>query len=482
MTGPSIAIIGTGFGGIGMAIRLKQARIDSFTIYSKASDIGGVWWANSYPGAACDVPSSLYSYSFEKHFEWLRTHGTQPEILAYLRHCVAKYGIGPAIRFNTEIATADFDAAAALWRLHATDGRRFEASILVSACGLFNQPAYPDIEGAADFAGTSFHSACWNQAFDFAGKRVAVIGTGCSAAQFVPEIADKVGKLTAFLRTPQYIVPKQEKVYSPAERERFHRHPLLRSLDRIKTYITFERRFRVQTDENIRRAAEQASLAFLAREITDPAKRAKLTPTYRFGCKRTIQSNTYLAALNRDNVEIVNTAIARIVPEGIVTADGTLHPLDAIIYGTGFKPTEYLSPLRVTGLGGRVLDEAWRRGAEAYLGITVAGFPNFFMIYGPNTNTANSIVVMIEGQISYIMQCLRSLARKRARFMTVRAGVQARFNDELQRVISGTVWGSGCRAYFVNAAGRVVTQWPKASRFYRWAVRKVRPRDFSFTT
>jgi len=482
MTGPSIAIIGTGFGGIGMAIRLKQAGIDSFTIYSKASDIGGVWWANSYPGAACDVPSSLYSYSFEKHFEWLRTHGTQPEILAYLRHCVAKYGIGPAIRFNTEIATADFDAAAALWRLHATDGRRFEASILVSACGLFNQPAYPDIEGAADFAGTSFHSACWNQAFDFAGKRVAVIGTGCSAAQFVPEIADKVGKLTAFLRTPQYIVPKQEKVYSAEERQRFQRHPLLRSLDRIKTYITFERRFRVQTDENIRRAAEQASLAFLAREITDPAKRAKLTPTYRFGCKRTIQSNTYLAALNRDNVEIVNTAIARIVPEGIVTADGTLHPLDAIIYGTGFKPTEYLSPLRVTGLGGRVLDEAWRRGAEAYLGITVAGFPNFFMIYGPNTNTANSIVVMIEGQISYILKCIRRLARKRARFMTVRAEVQARFNEELQRVIRGTVWGSGCRAYFVNAAGRVVTQWPKPSRLYRWATRKVRPQDFSFTT
>jgi cation diffusion facilitator CzcD-associated flavoprotein CzcO len=428
------------------------------------------------------VPSSLYSYSFEKHFDWLRTHGTQPEILAYLRRCVAKYGLGPAIHFNTEIAAAEFDEAAALWRLRATDGRRFAANVLVSACGLFNQPAYPDIAGVADFAGAAFHSARWNHDFDLAGKRVAVIGTGCSAAQFVPEIAGTVEKLTAFLRTPQFIVPKDEKVYSAEERERFQRRPLLRSLDRIKTYITFERRFRVQTDENIRRAAEQASLAFLAREVTDPDKRAKLTPSYRFGCKRTIQSNTYLAALNRANVEIVTTAIARIVPQGIATQDGVVHPLDAIIFGTGFRPSEYLSPLRVTGLGGRELNAAWRNGAEAYLGITVAGFPNFFLIYGPNTNTANSIVVMIEGQISYILKCIRSLGRRRARFMTVRAEVQARFNDELQRVISGTVWGSGCRAYFVNATGRVVTQWPKASRFYRWAVRKLRPQDFSFTS
>jgi cation diffusion facilitator CzcD-associated flavoprotein CzcO len=482
MAQPSIAIIGTGFGGIGMAIRLKQAGIESFAIYSKASDIGGVWWANFYPGAACDVPSHLYSFSFEKHWDWLGSHGTQPEIVAYLRHCVAKYGLGPYIHFNTEIAAAEFDEAAALWHLRAADGRRFDANMVVSACGLFNQPAYPDITGVADFAGRCFHSARWDHDFEFAGKRVAVIGTGCSAAQFVPEIAGRVAKLQAFLRTPQYIVPKDEKIYSLAERQRFQRYPLLRSWARIRTYVTFERRFRVQTDEKMRRAAEQASLAFLAREVTDPEKREKLTPSYRFGCKRTIQSNTYLAALNRDNVEIVTTGIARIVAEGIATEDGAIHPLDAIIFGTGFRPTEYLSPLQVTGLGGRDLNDAWRNGAEAYLGITIAGFPNFFMIYGPNTNTANSIVVMIEGQISYILKCIRRLGRKGARFMTVRPEVQKRFNDELQQVFRGTVWGSGCRNYFTNAAGRIVTQWPKASRFYRWATRKVRARDFSFTT
>ncbi|HXP31094.1 MAG TPA: NAD(P)/FAD-dependent oxidoreductase [Stellaceae bacterium] len=479
---PSIAIIGTGFGGIGMAIRLKQAGIESFAIYSKADDIGGVWHVNTYPGAACDVASCLYSFSFERDFDWQRTHGTQPEIATYLKRCAAKYGLGSHIHFGTEIASASFDADAALWRLVATDSRRFEAQIVVSACGLFNQPAYPEIEGAAAFRGMVFHSARWNHAFDPDGKRVAVIGTGCSAAQFVPEIVDRTERLVAFIRTPQYVVPKAEKVYSPDERQTYARFPLLRRWERLKTYVSFERRFAAQVDEDVRKTAEQGALAFLAREVTDPAKRAKLTPPYRLGCKRLIQSNTYLRALDLPKVEIVSDAIARIVPKGIVTADGALREVDAIIYGTGFKPTEYLSPMHVAGLGGRELNDAWRDGAEAYLGITVSGFPNFFMIYGPNTNTINSIVVMIEGQISYILKCIRRLAGARARYMDVRASVQARFNEELRRLLSATVWGSGCRAYFVNANGRVVTQWPRPSRVYRWLTRRVRRSDYSFTT
>ena len=481
-SGPRIAIIGTGFGGIGMAIRLKQAGIDNFTIYGKADDIGGVWHVNTYPGAACDVASSLYSFSFERQFDWQRTHGTQPEIVTYLKQCAAKYRLASHIHFGTEIASASFDADAALWRLIATDGRRFEAQIVVSACGLFNQPAFPEIAGLAQFGGMVFHSARWNHAFDPSGKRVAVIGTGCSAAQFVPEIVDRAEGLVAFIRTPQYVMPKNEKVFSPVEREKYARIPLLRRLERLRTYVAFERRFTAQIDENARRAAEEASLAFLAREITDPAKRAKLTPNYRFGCKRLIQSNTYLRALNLAKVEVVSSAIARVTPEGVETVDGALRPVDAIIFGTGFKPTEYLSPMRVNGLGGRELNEAWRDGAEAYLGITVSGFPNFFMIYGPNTNTINSIVVMIEGQISYILQCIRRLEQARARYMDVRAEVQARFNHHLRRLLSATVWGSGCRAYFVNANGRVVTQWPKPSRVYRWLTRRVKRSDYSFTT
>ncbi len=249
---PTIAIIGTGFGGIGMAIRLKQAGFRSFTIYSKAGEVGGVWSENTYPGAACDVASSLYSYSFEPHYDWSRTHGTQPEIAAYLRHCIAKYDIAPHIRFGTEIEAASFDAAASLWRLRAADGRAFAANVLVSACGLFNQPIDPDIPHVDDFAGDRFHSARWNHDCDLAAKRVAVIGTGCSTAQYVPEIVGKVGALVMFMRTPQYVLPKIERKFTAAERATYRRFPILRRIERLKTYVAFERRFAVFVDERAR--------------------------------------------------------------------------------------------------------------------------------------------------------------------------------------------------------------------------------------
>lgn len=475
-----VAIIGSGFGGIGMAIRLKEAGLDGFRVFSKAADVGGVWHVNTYPGAACDVASSLYSYSFEPQYDWSRTYGLQPEIVAYLKGCAEKHGVLPHVSFNTEIASATFDEAAALWRLRSTDGRDFAARVLVSACGVFNQPSYPAIEGLESFAGAAFHSARWDHGVDLAGKRVAVIGTGCSAAQFVPEIVDRVAHLTLFARTPQYVLPRAERVFSPEERARLRRFPILRTVDRLRTYVGFERRFGVQVDPKARAAAEAAALAFLAREVRDPDKRAKLTPTYPFGCKRMVASNTYYRALDRGHVDIVTCGIARVTPDGIVDADGTLHRADVIILGTGFKPAEYLAPLAVKGLGGRDLNDAWREGAEAYLGMTVAGFPNFFMIYGPNTNTINSIVVMIEAQIGYILKCLKRLGRRRARAMTVRPEVQRRFNEEVQRRIAQTAWGSGCRSYFVARSGKVVTQWPRPSRFYRWLTRKVRPRDFEF--
>ncbi|HUK58769.1 MAG TPA: NAD(P)/FAD-dependent oxidoreductase [Stellaceae bacterium] len=477
----TIAIIGSGFGGIGMAIRLKQAGIHNFTIYTRSHEVGGVWYENTYPGAACDVASSLYSYSFEPRWDWSRTHGTQPEIAAYLKHCVAKYGIAPHIRFGAAIAHADYDEERALWRLGAADGRRFEANVLVSACGLFNEPAYPEIPGLSDFSGACFHSARWDHDYDLTGKRVAVIGTGCSTAQYVPEIVGKVSRLTAFIRTPQYVMPKIERTFDAAERQSYRRFPVRRRFERIKTYVSFERRFAVFVDERARKAAEDAALAFLASQVKDPEKRRLLTPTYRFGCKRTIQSRDYLAALDRDNVEIVRTPIARAVADGLVDAEGRHHALDCVIFGTGFVPSDYLASLSVTGAGGRALKDAWRDGPEAYLGITVAGFPNFFMLYGPNTNTATSIVVMLEGQIGYILKCLKRLRGGSARSMSVRAEVQARFNADVQKTIAATTWGSGCRSYFVNAAGRVVTQWPKPSRVYRWLTRRPRASDFQFT-
>jgi cation diffusion facilitator CzcD-associated flavoprotein CzcO len=472
---PTIAIAGAGFGGIGLAIALKKAGIESFTIYERAAEVGGVWRDNAYPGAACDVPSRLYSYSFEPEYPWSTAYGRGPEIKSYIERCVAKYGLAPHIRFGANIVSAAFDAAAREWRLETAGGERIAADVFVSAVGLFNKPALPDIPGRESFAGPSFHSARWNHDVDLRGKTVAVIGTGASAVQFVPAIAKDVARLHLFQRTPQYVMPKIVRDDDIATGSR-----LAHAWERFRLFLTFEKAGRRRGSDRLIAESQAAFLAYLAAKVPDPDLRAKLTPAYRWGCKRVLQSNDWYDALVRDNVEVVTTPIEAIAPEGVRTTDGTLRKADVVIYGTGFTPTDYLASMRVAGTGGRMLAEAWRDGAEAYLGITVAGFPNFFIMYGPNTNTVTSIIFMLENQARYIVSAVGRLARTGGT-MDLRPDVLRRYNDDVQRRLNRTVLvDADCASYFRTASGKVTTNWPGWLTEYWCRTRRVRPRDYEF--
>lgn len=474
-------IIGAGFGGVGMAIRLKRAGIDDFIILERADGPGGVWHANRYPGAACDVESHLYSYSFETNFDWERPHGTRSEILRYFDHCLRKYAIAPHIRFNTPVEAATFDEDQGIWTVQTKTGETLRARALISAIGLFNTPAIPKLAGIEQFEGEAFHSAAWDEDFDPRGRRIAVIGTGCSAAQFVPEIVERAARLAVFQRTPAFVGPKAEAAFTPAQRRLYRLLPILRRFDRLSIFRRYEQLFRIHEDPAFRAARGEDARAFVAAQVSNPYKRQQLTPTYDAGCKRGVRSGHFLKALDRDHVDVVTTPIARVHADAIETTDGVRHPVDTIIYGTGFTPSDYLSTFRLQGLGGITLSEAWKEGPEAYLGMTVNGFPNFFMIYGPNTNAPASIIYIIECQIDYILKCVQALARGKLRQMNVAAETQTTFNVDLQKQLRSTAWASGCMSYFMTAAGKIVTQWPGASRSYWLRTRRLNMKDYRTT-
>jgi cation diffusion facilitator CzcD-associated flavoprotein CzcO len=476
-----IVIVGSGFGGIAMAIALKKAGFTDFSILERSDDIGGVWRDNIYPGAACDVPSRLYSYSFEQKYDWSESFAPQREIHDYLRRCAEKYGVLPHIRFNTEIRSATFDEGVGSWMLNTVEGEEIEADIFISAMGLFNRFKLPDIPGRDDFTGTTFHSSHWNHEYVLDGKTVAVIGTGASAIQFVPEIAKQVERLSVFQRTPHYIMPKEKRGSSPAERSWFARSSLGREYERFKILLNMEKGTRRRSSIPMTEAAEQVFLRSLENQVPDPVLRAKLTPDYHLGCKRVLRSDDWYPALQRPNVELVDTAIDSIYNTGIKTKDNKTRDFDAIIYGTGFTPTDFLSPVQLTGLEGIELNQAWRDGAEAYLGVTVSGFPNFFMMYGPNTNLSGSIIFMLESQSRYIVRCLRSLRRRKARYMAVNSEAQRRINEEIQKRIATTViMDDNCHSYFKTASGKVTTQWPGYLTEYRLRTSRVRAGDYLF--
>jgi len=474
---PRIAIAGSGFGGIGLAYWLKKAGIDNFTIYERASELGGVWRDNQYPGAACDVPSRFYSYSFEQDYRWSAPYGTQSEILRYLNHCAAKHGALEHIRFGTEIAAASFDEAAGLWRLKTNDGEEIEAEIFVSAVGLFNKIAYPDIEGQNTYQGIQFHSARWDQKFDPAGKTIAVIGTGASAVQFVPAIQPAAGTIKLFQRTAQYVTSRMVPDHKPDGGTK-----IARRWQRLRIFRQFEKVILRRASVEQTALAQAEFFAYLETQVPDAELRARLTPDYRFGCKRVLQSNDWYPALQQPNVEVITAPIKSISETGVEMADGASHPVDAIIYGTGFTPTDFLAPMQITGLGGQSLVSAWAGGAEAYLGITVAGFPNFFMMYGPNTNTAASIIFMLENQARYIVQCARELGRGSVQSMNLRVGVQRDYNADIQARIGETVlMDANCRSYFQDPSGKVTTQWPGHLLEYKRRTRRVRMSDYEFS-
>ena len=475
-----VLIIGAGFAGVGLAIQLQKRGIDDFLVLEKAASVGGTWRDNHYPGAACDVPSHLYSYSFEPKTDWSRKFAPQAEIVAYIQHCVDKHQLAGKIRCNTEVASAEFEQASGLWRVIGKDGEHYLAQALVSACGQLNQPAYPRIPGLESFAGEAFHSARWNHAYDLAGKRVAVIGTGASAIQFVPEIVPKVQHLTLFQRSAAYVISKPDRAYKRWELALLRRWPWLQQIDRGLKYVQHEVRALAFIHFPVLMKLFQFSFQrHLAAAIADPERQRQLQPDYPLGCKRILISNNYFPALAQGNVEIVNQAIQSITPHGVVTADGREHPVDALIYGTGFAATDFLAPMQIKGLGGVELNQAWRDGAEAYKGISVNGFPNLFLLYGPNTNLGhNSILYMLESQFAYVLNCLDALQQQGLRYMDVKPQVQQRFNQHLQQVIRHSIWEQGCTSWYKNAAGKNTNNWPGFTFTYRQQTRHLELADY----
>ena len=473
----AVLIVGAGFGGLGMAIELGRGGEHDVLLLEKGHDVGGVWRDNTYPGAACDVPSHLYSYSFEPNPRWSRTFSPQAEILDYLRHCARKYGVRDKIRFGCEVSSAAFDAATSLWRVEWRDaqGRAHagHARVLVSAVGLLSRPAVPALPGLATFRGPVFHSAQWRHDVALKERRIAVIGTGASAIQFVPELAREAARLTVFQRTPAHILPRPDRAYSDRERRRFARWPALMALHRALIYAAHDvravgfTRLHWALDLVGGRPARQ----WLERQVPDAALRERLTPRHPIGCKRILISNDWLPTFSRPNVELVTDAIESITPAGVRVAGGREIAADAIVLGTGFAASEFLAPMDIRGRDGRRLNEAWSQGAKAWLGITVPGFPNFFMIYGPNTNLGhNSIVFMLECQVAHVMRCLRKLRDARAATIEVATPPFERYNAHVQRRSRRTVF-AGCVNWYVDAQGRHTINWPGFTTSYRWLTR-----------
>ena len=468
-----VIIIGAGFGGIGMAIRLKQAGIEDFVVVDRAADLGGTWRDNSYPGLSCDVPSILYSYSF-RPWRWSRRYPPREEILAYLHALVAEHDLGPHLRFGAAIEVADFDDAGGTWTLTLAGGDTLQAQAVVCAVGQLGQPRLPDIPGRVDFAGPSWHSGRWNHDVDLTGKRVAVIGTGASAIQFVPEVAKVAAHVDVYQRTAPYVLPKADRPYGEKEQALLERLPVMRKADRLRVFLYGE----LLTSGFV---LSQKMLAGpmriwrkqLTEQISDPDLRARCVPDYVMGCKRVAFSNDWYPALARPDVDLVTDTIERITPDGVVTADGTTRQADVIVYGTGFKAVEFLTPMAVTGLRGRRLHDAWRDGAQAYLGVSVTGFPNFFILYGPNTNLGgNSIIYMLEGQIGYALGAIQALSREGLAWLDVRPDVQDDFNAWVQTASKTSVWESGCHSWYTTATGRNTNNWPDHTFLYRYRVRR----------
>ncbi len=479
----NVAIVGAGFSGLGMAIKLKESGEHDFVVLEEADDVGGTWRENTYPGCACDIPSHLYSYSFEPNPRWTRQYPRQREIWDYLRHCTTKYGITPHIRYGTRMAATEFDDDARVWRLHTEAGEVIRARVVIGAMGPLHVPSIPNIAGLDSFRGTMFHSARWDHSVDLTGKRVAVIGTGASAIQFVPQIAKKAAKVQVFQRTAPWVVPKGDRRIGRVERTALRVFPWLQRIRRGAIYWLHElRALGMVVNPKFMVVAEKVALAHIRRSIADPELRRAVTPDYQIGCKRILISNDYYPTLAEPHVDLVTEKISEVREHGVVTADGVEHEVDAIILGTGFHVVDALDSMPIVGAGGRKLQDAWRGGVEAYYGMTIAGFPNLFLLVGPNTGLGhNSIVFMIEAQVRYVLRCLELLKDSGATLLDVRQDAQRAFNDTLQDKLGDTVWATGCRSWYLDADGRNRTIWPGFTVSYWWRTRRPRRADFEVT-
>ena len=462
--GPRVVIIGAGFGGLGAARELLRQGIADITILERADEVGGVWRDNTYPGAACDVPSPLYSWSWAINPAWSTRYSPGPEILRYLREAADREGLLALVRTGQEVVSCELDEAVGTWRVTTADGTTYDADIVVPALGQLSNPVVPAIPGLETFEGPAFHSAQWRHDVRLAGKRVAVVGTGASAIQFVPGIVDEVGSMTVFQRSAPYVVAKPDQAYKPHHHNAFARWPSLLTGERSFVFWLTERMNGAITGEMRGSKAFMATIKAswrlqLRAQVKDPELRRKLVPNYPIGCKRVLFSNDWYPALARDHVDVVTDAITGVERNGIRTADGRLHEADVIIWGTGFAATEFLGTMRVTGVDGADLHDQWKDGARAHLGITVPDFPNLFLVYGPNTNLGgSSIIGMMEAQAGWIAQVAKRIADGQARLVAARPEVYDAYDREMQSRLSGSAW-SGCSSWYVDGP-RITTNWP----------------------
>lgn len=474
-----IVVIGTGFAGIGMAVRLKQAGYHDFVVLERAEDVGGTWRDNTYPGCRCDVPSHLYSFSFAPNPDWSSTFSPQPEIEAYLRKVTDGFRVRPHIRFGHAVESAHWQGDH--WLIHTSQGD-FTAEVLLSGMGPLAEPSIPELPGIESFEGEVFHSAQWNHDLDLSGRKVAVIGTGASAIQFVPAIQPDVEELHLFQRTPPWVMPRPDRKISAAEKRIYRAFPLAQKAVRAGIYWSRESLvLGFAKLPAMMKQGQRIAERHLAQQIRDPRLRAKLTPDFTLGCKRVLISDDYYPAVAQPNVEVVTEPVFEVAPTGIVTEDGVKHEVDTIIYGTGFRVTDLPVMDMLHGRDGKTLRDAWADGMEAHLGTAIAGFPNFFLLIGPNTGLGHSsMVFMIESQIAYILDALKTMDATGVREVEVRPEVQREFVDGVRSSMRNTIWTrGGCTSWYLDSEGRNTTLWPSFTFQFRRLTRRFDASEYS---
>ena len=481
-----VAIIGAGFAGLGAAIKLKQSGRQSFIVLEQADEPGGTWRDNVYPGCACDIPSFLYSYSFELNPDWKQIFSAQPDILKYIKKCVSIYDLEPHIQYGSEVTEAQFEENHAYWTLKLKNSRTITARTIIAALGPLNQIVLPDIEGRDQFVGQAFHTNNWEQGLDLNGKNVAIIGTGASAIQVVPAIAPKVNQLTVFQRTAPWITPRPNTSISPFFQKLFRWVPPFQRLLREFIYWFLEYRGKsFWGNMRVRSSIKKQCLKHIRSSISDPQLRKAVTPDYQPGCKRILVSNDYYPSLERQNVQLVTHGIENIKPNGIVTKDGTFHAVEIIIYATGFQAAEFMRAMEITGLNGQKLDKVWKqKGQQAFKGTTIHGFPNLMFMVGPNTGLGhNSIIHIIESQLNYVMEYLDLLEKgPENSYLNVQAAVQQAYNESIQQRLQKTVWATGCQSWYLDSAGRNTTLWPGSTVAFRKETQHINPEHYACIT
>lgn len=473
-------ILGAGFGGLGMGAQLVRAGRSDFLILEKAGAVGGTWRENTYPGAACDTETHIYCYSFALNLGVSRMYAGQTELLGYAHKLVSDFGLDNHLRFNSEVVSASWDDEIQRWAIMLAEGTEISARVFIPAWGQLNRPQIPAFEGRDSFAGVQFHSANWRHDVELGGQKVASVGNAASAVQYIPHLAQIAGELNVFQRTPNWILPRNQRVFTPEELSEFAEDPALFEASRNSIHETRETQFaRTRTGSEEAEVIVKQAVAHVTNQVADEALRAKLIPDFPVACKRVLRADAYYPALTSENVQLTTEGISRIVPAGIITHDGTLHEADVIIYGTGFETQSFQGPVEITGRDGADLRTQWADGAEAYLGITVPGFPNMFMLYGPNTNLGhNSIISMLEMQQNYIVSALSTMDDLQGASIDVAESRFRGFNDQVQADMAASAWTGNCNSWYKNANGRVVNNWSGTVNEYREVTKQFEIEDF----